>query len=411
MLIYYQEVNIMFEESPLKLYEQELKKQEEILNSLDKNLADLKVEKGKINPQEYERLYRQDEEKINQYMNKANSKITRLSKIIAAYYNVMDANEKLDNLEKIVPRDSQDQQELEIEKKYIEEIKNKNMAILPEEIKEVFLPKTVSDIKPQTNEKIKGIDDYRTEIEQNEKEIKHLKENIEELMALKDNIPTPEYERELETLKRYKNRENGKLLRNRQIVTAYELLENNQERITYLNSLVARDSQDKREIQEELNFLKTENERNKRFIPKTLHQSLMTMAKQDNRTNLENNPEILPVQDTGIIFQSEAESRSVNSQVMNSWTPEQPENKDILNQADAFITDDDIAQSNVPEVAVQSSNTNDQKSVSSLSLPDFLNNDQKTEENKTENKGKTLECNHLEMRNTIMSFLMHQYAN
>lgn len=30
---------------------------------------------------------------------------------------------------------------------------------------------------------------------------------------------------------------------------------------------------------------------------------------------------------------------------------------------------------------------------------------------KTENKGKTLECNHLEMRDTIMSFLMHQYAN
>lgn len=442
MLIYYQEVNIMFEESPSKLYEQELKKQEEILNSLDKNLAALKAEKEKINPQEYEKLYSQDEQKlidaylkvqseiekimkkVEAYYQSETEKIARNIEINEAYYNVMDANERLEKLEKIVPRDSQDQQELEKEKRYIEEIKNKNMEILPEEVKKLFLTKPLSNVDSKEKDKIKGIDDYRKEIEENEKEIKHLKDNIEELVSLKDSIPTQEYERDLAILKRYKNRENGKLLRNRQIVTAYELIENNQERVKYLNSLVARDKQDEREIQEELDFLLAEVEKNKKFIPKPLQQSLMTTDKKVNQTSQEKNGEASLVQNTDTIIPSEGKPEMMNvempnSQPMNSWTIETPklatnintspeiqpkesveegirnvqtrladhldslrqlneetEEDEILNQADTFTTADEVGHSNTSETYSQIISPNDKKSASPLILPDFLLKDQ-----------------------------------
>ena len=286
----------MIEKNPLESYEQELESQKSILDSLNKHSEELKIEKSKMNKYEYEERYSQEEEKINQYIDKTNLEISRLEKMIDAYHNIEKLNEKLKQLDTIIPRDDQEKKELNADKKYVEELKNKNMDNLPEEIKVLFLTKNPSNIAQEekiSNEviledkKVKGIDDYRKEMEENEKEIKHLKENIEKLNSLKSSIPLQEYERDLATLKRYKNRENGKLLRNRQIVTAYELIENNQERISYLNSLIARDEQDAREIKEEFDFLTEEIENNKRFIPKNLYQSLITTEHKEEKEQIE----------------------------------------------------------------------------------------------------------------------------
>lgn len=288
----------MIEKNPLESYEQELEEQKTILDSLNKNLKELMTEKGKINKYEYEARYADEEEKLNYYIHKTNSKIARLKKIFIAYHNIEELNERLNQLENIIPRDNQEKEEIDKDKNILKKSKDKNMDSLPEEIKILFLEKTSKEeqtkpIEMEKNTNAKRLEDYQAEIEENKKEIQHLKENIEKLNSLKHSIPMQEYEQELATLKRYKNRENGKLLRNRQIVNAYELLENNQERIAYLNSLVARDEQDARDIKKELDFLTNENEKNKRLIPKTLYQSLIEhqekslVEEESNDLNLE----------------------------------------------------------------------------------------------------------------------------
>ena len=299
----------MEEKKILENYQEKLQEIEENLKSINHTLNELEIEKGKVGKYEYDSKWKNEESKAKNYRDSLQTQKENLEHILKAYDMVKTYKSSIENLEKVKLSSPQEKSELENDRKRLQELLEKNMILLPQELQEAISKNTTNaqnfreDINknPQnelnlTEKSSKTIEDYQQEILANQTELKHLEEEIQKLELVKDTISKEEYIKNLQSLKKYIRRERGKLLRNTQIVNCYEIVLNDLERIQEIDETIARDEQDSKEMERDRIILQTEIDKNKKIVPKNIINNLINQNLQsqvvkpnDNVTKKVNN--------------------------------------------------------------------------------------------------------------------------
>ena len=299
----------MEEKKILENYQEKLQEIEENLKSINHTLNELEIEKGKVGKYEYDSKWKNEESQAKNYRDSLQTQKENLEHILKAYYMVKTYKSSIENLEKVKLSSPQEKSELENDRKRLQELLEKNMILLPQELQEAISKNTTNaqnireDINknPQnelnlTEKSSKTIEDYQQEILANQTELKHLEEEIQKLELVKDTISKEEYIKNLQSLKKYIRRERGKLLRNTQIVNCYEIVLNDLERIQEIDETIARDEQDSKEMERDRIILQTEIDKNKKIVPKNIINNLINQNLQsqvvkpnDNVTKKVNN--------------------------------------------------------------------------------------------------------------------------
>ena len=175
--------------------------------------------------------------------------------------------------------------------KKLEVLLEQNINVLPSELQEAISRNTI-DIKEEileqdlqdelnlTGKSSKTIEDYKNEILINKNELEHLEEELKKLDELKDIITKKEYLEDFQKIKKYIRREKGKLLRNTQIVNCYEIILNDLEKLQEINTTIARDEQEKNEIERDKILLQNEIDKNKKLVPKNIINNLINQNLQ-----------------------------------------------------------------------------------------------------------------------------------
>lgn len=295
----------MEEKKILENYQEKLQEIEENLKSINHTLNELEIEKGKVGKYEYDSKWKNEESQAKNYRDSLQTQKENLEHILKAYDMVKTYKSSIENLEKVKLSSPQEKSELENDRKRLQELLEKNMILLPQELQEAIskntmstqgvnkIPKSELDL---TKKSSKTIEDYQQEILINQTELKHLEEEIQKLELVKDTISKEEYIKNLQSLKKYIRRERGKLLRNTQIVNCYEIVLNDLERIQEIDETIARDEQDSKEMERDRIILQTEIDKNKKMVPKNIINNLINQNLQsqvvkpnDNVTKKVNN--------------------------------------------------------------------------------------------------------------------------
>ena len=299
----------MEEKKILENYQEKLQEIEENLKSINHTLNELEIEKGKVSKYEYDSKWKNEESQAKNYRDSLQTQKENLEHILKAYDMVKTYKSSIENLEKVKLSSPQEKSELENDRKRLQELLEKNMILLPQELQEAISKNTTNaqnireDINknPQnelnlTEKSSKTIEDYQQEILANQTELKHLEEEIQKLELVKDTISKEEYIKNLQSLKKYIRRERGELLRNTQIVNCYEIVLNDLERIQEIDETIARDEQDSKEMERDRIILQTEIDKNKKMVPKNIVNNLInqnlqsqTVKPNDNVTKKVNN--------------------------------------------------------------------------------------------------------------------------
>lgn len=281
----------MEEKNILNKYQERLQEIEEILKSINHTLNELKIEKGKISKYEYDSKWQSEENQAINYKDNLQKEKARLESIIKAYDMVKIYKKSIENLEKIKISSPQEKIELESDRKKLEVLLEQNINVLPSELQEAISRNTI-DIKEEileqdlqdelnlTGKSSKTIEDYKNEILINKNELKHLEEELKKLDELKDIITKKEYLEDFQKIKKYIRREKGKLLRNTQIVNCYEIILNDLEKLQEINTTIARDEQEKNEIERDKILLQNEIDKNKKLVPKNIINNLINQNLQ-----------------------------------------------------------------------------------------------------------------------------------
>ena len=281
----------MEEKNILNKYQERLQEIEEILKSINHTLNELKIEKGKISKYEYDSKWQSEENQAINYKNNLQKEKARLESIIKAYDMVKIYKKSIENLEKIKISSPQEKSELESDRKKLEVLLEQNINVLPSELQEAISRNTI-DIKEEileqdlqdelnlTGKSSKTIEDYKNEILINKNELEHLEEELKKLDELKDIITKKEYLEDFQKIKKYIRREKGKLLRNTQIVNCYEIILNDLEKLQEINTTIARDEQEKNEIERDKILLQNEIDKNKKLVPKNIINNLINQNLQ-----------------------------------------------------------------------------------------------------------------------------------
>ncbi len=281
----------MEEKNILNKYQERLQEIEEILKSINHTLNELKIEKGKISKYEYDSKCQSEENQAINYKDNLQKEKARLESIIKAYDMVKIYKKSIENLEKIKISSPQEKSELESDRKKLEVLLEQNINVLPSELQEAISRNTI-DIKEEileqdlqdelnlTGKSSKTIEDYKNEILINKNELKHLEEELKKLDELKDIITKKEYLEDFQKIKKYIRREKGKLLRNTQIVNCYEIILNDLEKLQEINTTIARDEQEKNEIERDKILLQNEIDKNKKLVPKNIINNLINQNLQ-----------------------------------------------------------------------------------------------------------------------------------
>lgn len=283
----------MEEKKILDNYQEKLQEIEENLKSINHTLNELEIEKGKVSKYEYDSKWKSEESQAKNYRDSLQTQKENLEHILKAYDMVKIYKSSIENLEKVKLSSPQEKNELENNRKRLQELLEKNMILLPQELQEVISKNTTNaqnirgDINknPQnelnlTKKSSKTIEDYQQEILINQTELKHLEEEIQKLELVKDTISKEEYIKNLQSLKKYIRRERGKLLRNTQIVNCYEIVLNDLERIQEIDETIARDNQDSKEMERDRIILQTEIDKNKKMVPRNIIDHLVSQNLQ-----------------------------------------------------------------------------------------------------------------------------------
>lgn len=281
----------MEEKNILNKYQERLQEIEEILKSINHTLNELKIEKGKISKYEYDSKWQSEENQAKNYKDNLQKEKARLESIIKAYDMVKIYKKSIENLEKIKINSPQEKSELESDRKKLEVLLEQNINVLPSELQEAISRNTI-DIKEEileqdledelnlTGKSSKTIEDYKNEILINKNELKHLEEELKKLDELKDIITKKEYLEDFQKIKKYIRREKGKLLRNTQIVNCYEIILNDLEKLQEINTTIARDEQEKNEIERDKILLQNEIDKNKKLVPENIINNLINQNLQ-----------------------------------------------------------------------------------------------------------------------------------
>lgn len=281
----------MEEKNILNKYQERLQEIEEILKSINHTLNELKIEKGKISKYEYDSKWQSEENQAINYKDNLQKEKARLESIIKAYDMVKIYKKSIENLEKIKISSPQEKIELESDRKKLEVLLEQNINVLPSELQEAISRNTI-DIKEEileqdlqdelnlTGKSSKTIEDYKNEILINKNELEHLEEELKKLDELKDIITKKEYLEDFQKIKKYIRREKGKLLRNTQIVNCYEIILNDLEKLQEINTTIARDEQEKNEIERDKILLQNEIDKNKKLVPKNIINNLINQNLQ-----------------------------------------------------------------------------------------------------------------------------------
>lgn len=281
----------MEEKNILNKYQERLQEIEEILKSINHTLNELKIEKGKISKYEYDSKWQSEENQAINYKDNLQKEKARLESIIKAYDMVKIYKKSIENLEKIKISSPQEKGELESDRKKLEVLLEQNINVLPSELQEAISRNTI-DIKEEileqdledelnlTGKSSKTIEDYKNEILINKNELKHLEEELKKLDELKDIITKKEYLEDFQKIKKYIRREKGKLLRNTQIVNCYEIILNDLEKLQEINTTIARDEQEKNEIERDKILLQNEIDKNKKLVPENIINNLINQNLQ-----------------------------------------------------------------------------------------------------------------------------------
>ena len=281
----------MEEKNILNKYQERLQEIEEILKSINHTLNELKIEKGKISKYEYDSKWQSEENQAINYKDNLQKEKARLESIIKAYDMVKIYKKSIENLEKIKISSPQEKSELESDIKKLEVLLEQNINVLPSELQEAISRNTI-DIKEEileqdlqdelnlTGKSSKTIEDYKNEILINKNELEHLEEELKKLDELKDIITKKEYLEDFQKIKKYIRREKGKLLRNTQIVNCYEIILNDLEKLQEINTTIARDEQEKNEIERDKILLQNEIDKNKKLVPKNIINNLINQNLQ-----------------------------------------------------------------------------------------------------------------------------------
>ncbi len=265
----------------LEKYQEELAETEKNLERIKYVLNELETEKEKMK-YAHDVSLEKEENKAMDYQNRLQVQKDNLESTIRAYNMVKNYQKTIEELEKYQIHSTEEQKEVETDLKRLQELLNQNLGALPKELQETFL-KTDFESENKDNspvfeeEKTTKIEDYQNEILKNQKELKHLEEEFEELERAKNTLSNDEYIKKLTSLKKYIRKEKVKLLRNRQIINCYEIIVNDKERLSEIENIIARDEQDSKEIEKDKIFLQNEIDRNTKFIPKSLMRSMEVM--------------------------------------------------------------------------------------------------------------------------------------
>ena len=307
----------MEEKTILTRYQDDLKNIEEAIKSIDRDLRDFQIEKEKISKYEYDYRWKAEEEKAINYKNSLLSKKVNLEHVLKAYHMTKMYLNDIEKLNALELRDPKEKKEHQKDIERLHELLNKNMELLPSEMQIAISEKTSiseleesdtleSAIEKKSNEQVlKHIEDYRKTIIDTNREIKHLEEEIEKLQQIHGIIPEKEYNQELLSLKGHVRRERGKLLRANQVVNCYEIILNNEERLAEIDTIDARDEQEKNEIESDRKKLKAEIFENKKFLPKDIFNSIEVSSEQKFSS------QVLPKLDEIILSPSQEEKNSI----------------------------------------------------------------------------------------------------
>lgn len=128
------------------------------------------------------------------------------------------------------------------------------------------------------------IEYYYSKRDEEQLEIDHLTKEIENLLKVKNDMNFEAYNKEMNQIQEYMAKEVEKLEKTNQIIYEYEKMQENLKGLEKLDSLTARDYQDKEEMNEERRKRESEIEYSKSILPKELVESVLNPKKE----NLEN---------------------------------------------------------------------------------------------------------------------------
>ena len=317
----------MDEKTILTRYQDDLKNIDEAIKSIDRDLRDFQIEKEKISKYEYDYRWKAEEEKAINYKNSLLSKKVNLEHVLKAYHMAKMYLNDIEKLNALELRDPKEKKELQNDIEHLHELLNKNMELLPSEMQIAISEKTsISELeesdtlesgieKKSTEQVLKHIEDYRKTIIDANREIKHLEEEIEKLQQIHGTIPEKEYNQELLSLKGHVRRERGKLLRANQVVNCYEIILNNEERLAEIDTINARDEQEKSEIESDRKKLKAEIFENKKFLPKEIFNSIEISSEQKFSS------QVLPKLDEIILAPPQEEKNSITDKEKTEEDP------------------------------------------------------------------------------------------
>ena len=167
----------MEEKKILDNYQEKLQEIEENLKSINHTLNELEIEKGKVSKYEYDSKWKSEESQAKNYRDSLQTQKENLEHILKAYDMVKIYKSSIENLEKVKLSSPQEKNELENNRKRLQELLEKNMILLPQELQEVISKNTTNaqnirgDINknPQnelnlTKKSSKTIEDYQQEI-------------------------------------------------------------------------------------------------------------------------------------------------------------------------------------------------------------------------------------------------------
>ena len=112
--------------------DEEITRHQEEISHLNNVMSQLAAARGILSEEEYNR----ERENITRYIERENNKLAEKIKISNAYDNMLSNIRKLNALDDIIPRDKQDEEQLQDEKEAREEEIKKARGVLPEEYQE-----------------------------------------------------------------------------------------------------------------------------------------------------------------------------------------------------------------------------------------------------------------------------------
>ena len=283
------------EENLIEKYHQELKNKESALISVEKDLKQLQETKMVTSEQEYEKYFKEDMQKVSDYYDYLINRKKDLENIINAYNEVLKYQDQIESIENIQTSSWEVENDKKKDISRLQTLIEEQMQFLPNELQEELKQskektQTNSEEKrvEKNNEQYKTIEQYKEEITRNEQELEHLDEELKELEKAKTEMPETSYQKEMTSLENNRNKEMHELLKNRQIVNSYEIVLNNQKRLTQLASIIIRDEQDAKEMEQEVQSLQSEIEENQKLLPKEIIDSLeQELQKENNQTRKE----------------------------------------------------------------------------------------------------------------------------